>query len=384
MTYARPKAVLYIEKKPRDLRAEAQALVASNPDISDEEINQEITRINKESLALCLDQGLPSFVFPFNDGDNPDNFFIEATLEYGSTDNGGLTFLEATIYNLSYDIVRLFQTNAFVRLDAGYSEGGPGVRTIFFGNLQYVLPERSGGEIIWRLTAATNPTALHNAKVSLGPKTDTIGNLLKAALDQVGLGLNQADPYLFGLGEDGSPDPLREQQVTLEDFSTEGTLKEVIEELTETLNSLTERKFLGYINNTDPFLFDFVDLANTAQQRVIEFNLEDGGVLNAGPVPVQGAVDDPVTLGVRDCATINAISELTAISEFEMTTIFNPQIHLGIIAKFTGDVEGTGTFVVSQLTHSIGGQSWTTDFRGPFGQGSHFAYSGGDLGPIGD
>lgn len=382
MTFARPEAVIYVEKKPNDLKQVVEELLASDPDATEEEIEAEVARVNKEALDLCKSRGLPSFTLPFNDSEDDDDFYIEATLEYGTTDNGGLTYLEATLYNISYDIVRQFQTNAFVRLDAGYSTGGPGVRTIFFGNLQYVLPERSGGELIWRLVAATNPVALHNAKVSIGPKTDTIGNLIVNVLEQVGLGLNTADPYIFGRSDNDEPDALREQQVTVEDYQSEGTLIEVITDLTDTLNSLTDRKFLGYINNTDPFLFDFVDLAGTTEQRAIEFDLGNAGVLNAGPVPVQGAVDNPVVVGVRDCATINALSELTAISEFEMTTLFNPRLHLGIIVKFEGDVEGSGSFVVSQLTHHLGGQSWTSDFRGPFGSGDRFSYSGGDIGPI--
>lgn len=375
MTFFRPKATLYIEKRPVDLTAEANSLRQNNPNFSEGDIEAELTRLVKEGVQSCRDGQIPAFAFPFNDYESPDNFYIECTVEYATTDAGGSTYLEATLYNISHEIVRQFQASAFVRLEAGYDAGGPGVRTIFFGNLQYVLPQRSGGEITWKLVAASNPAALHNAKVSIEREDILIGDAMKEVLGAGGLDLNDVHPYAFGLNDDGTPNPLREQEVTLEYFSAVGPLKEVFSELVEKLNSKTKRTFLAYQNNTDPFLFDVVDLTDTTGNRSLELSLDQAGVLSAGAVPAKGAMENANVITGRDCSQVNALAEASIVEEFEVTKIFDPRIHLGMLVIFEGDVEGRGTFVVSQLSHTIGGQSWQTDMRGPFGGGNVLGYA---------
>lgn len=366
-----PAAFIYIEKRLLE------------PEDDDEEIGpitlteaERRAQERAQALLQCNSGSLPSFKFASPTKADPGATYFEATLEYATTEDGGVDMLRCSLYNLSPDIVRQFQADAFVRVEAGYLDAGaPSVRTIFFGNIQYVLPRREGGDIIWEMVAASNPIALLNAFVPLQRTNATYGELIQDLLRGIGISLNNADPFLFGLNEDGEPDEFIKSIVTKLEYTATGPVVQEIDNLRKELNDVAQREFIGFPSNTDPFQFDFVDLTNSTGQEFLEINLDGPNVFSAGPIALSGASETPQLIEARDCRLLDQLTVMNIVEEFEVSSAFDPRVHIAMGIKFTGSVEGSGTFVVNRVSHSLGGQEWTTDYGGPFGGGDFLGYS---------
>ena len=298
----------------------------------------------------------------------PDSYF-ECDVQYASADGNGVSILQADLYNIDFGFIRQLEPNGVVKLVAGYdgiydytSDKLPPVpRPIFYGSLDYAYPVRQGAERILRIQASSSPTRLANTYVAINASSDnpiTVADALRQLFEQAGGQI--------------LPPPQSAEDTKLPAYATLPG-RSVLDEaayLVQYLSAKTGQEHILVPNpfaQSAPFTYAVVNLADPSVNEVtLDFEAHD--LYNASRILVKGQPD--ATMPVGDLVQFGPDAADAAMSgtlDYAVTMAFDPRLALGMRANLVNS-EDAGQFLITTLSHALGGQRWETSFRGPFRQ----------------
>jgi hypothetical protein len=356
----RPTATLYLQRAP----AESDGKATPSPSS---------TAIPAIKLTAPTNRG-------------PAGFPVRASVEADSKEGNGLAYLRLRIPELTSAEVASIPVGGLVRLDAGYSTGGPALppeRPIFFGVLQAPRMSREGSTNMVEVSAVSRPTGLLAQRVAYTAKEQVIGEVIEAMCSILHLPppLLPREFYLLDKNLDGTinldlasarkPLLLGTQEVP---YTPQKSFMEEVSDHVATVSHLSGKTFSQVPNIQDPYQLRVVDMARQ-EFGLLRVNLDAPHIIDANPEYEEAAGQTTTYDGSSDETPI-LDSRLNYVAKFSVTQAFDPRISLGLAIAFTSTDYGAGRFIVEHLEHNLQPDSpWTTAYSGRLLFGDRLAVS---------
>jgi hypothetical protein len=329
-----------------------------------------------------VEDGLAAITFKAADKDNNRGLSFNASITeaIGDTGDAGQTgtavsTLALQLLNVDRSLIKRIPPNGLIRLRVGYKNvPGLGIRTVFFGFIDHIMPERDGSVVTWTITATNTPN-LHLAfHVPFSAQDITIGHAIDYLVAQVGLA-SELPPVAYST-------PI----MVMEEYTSRATLGEELAYLVAELNRRVPGRhgrgskpvYAPNPNHENPYVFRLVDTSGNVPFRSIRMSLDSPIIVSAAPsVGVAEAdeelIADPESEGEPGIATDPAsVVQRAVIREFRIVQAFDNRHAIGTVVQFEGSQEGNGSYIETSLRHRIGSTgAWVTETMGP--------WSGGDF-----
>lgn len=341
--------------------------------------------------------GLATFYdLPIADqGENKFGIVSACEVPFSSTFEGTAVVATFEVANLHPETVRKMAQEGFVRIEAGYV-GHPTrpPQTIFFGRLDDYNYRLSSGKIKWVFTASALPNEVWALKPNASQPMDrtgkpapiTVGEGVRILADRIGVGrANVRMPKIFDGDLSDTDIQARsdlttqfsenfKNAVTLERWSTtkaaidelNDLMKRVSRAVLETFGVVRNYSLLPDVNN--PFRVVIEDV-NLYTGESLNLDLDSEQIIDAGPAESTAATPATETAAdaADDAGEAEAASTVVQVPEYQVVSVFDPKISMGLLVKGRSKKMGLATtFKVQKGKHTLNGSPlrWRTEYSG--------------------
>lgn len=316
------------------------------------------------STADPEEQGIPIFSFNQPDGSSDGGTPFDVEITESIADYGHVTTMQMTVEDLKKDEVLALPPNPLIRIDAGYLNV-PSIpkQPVFFGFMNRILPMRAAGVVKWTISGAGVPSVLMASRVIYNAaEGDSIADAINAILS------------LARLPEAVLPDIADTIILTdfVENYSASSSIIDEIKFLVSILSEQTNRAFTVVPNLINPYQIQVIDISLFGTQEVISLDFDSNIITDVQPTSESADLADAPTFdGTTDPVSIYNSAQ---VSTLRVSMAFDPRVHVGMTASYKGEIEGEGSFSITEVSHSISASGpWKTTITGPLsgtGEGS--------------